>query len=186
MESCSQPAPLFKLKQFDNVKSRLRKDLSQCNISSQEEDRGEHDVQEDGEEMNLEDFEAAVERLKQQHGNQAPATKKKASFEKDVVGCPVYLQKIKAKLDEEKSRVEAQRSALSVPAGYRVLPEEEVTDTLEALRRKRADLEKEFQKLPLNIQTDSQKRRQKAVLNKIEESDRAIKIFSQPNVMVEM
>eukprot|EP00929_Paragymnodinium_shiwhaense_P050938 TRINITY_DN25642_c0_g1_i1.p1 TRINITY_DN25642_c0_g1~~TRINITY_DN25642_c0_g1_i1.p1 ORF type:complete len:309 (-),score=106.82 TRINITY_DN25642_c0_g1_i1:45-971(-) len=134
----------------------------------------------DEDEMDLKDFEAAVERLKKQHGHGAV---KKVSFNKGKDNCPTYLRKIQADLAEEKRRA-AEPAGPYVPPGYRMLPKDEVDETLDALRKKRDELEKEFQKLPLSIQTDSQKRREKAVKAKIEESDKAIKMFSQPMVLV--
>lgn len=135
-------------------------------------------------EMDLETFEAQCEELKRKYGNQSPNAAKK-SFKKDAGGRPAYLNRIKANLAEEQRRNEDAKRGPEVPPGYRVLPASEREETLGALRSKRAELEKEYQKLPLHIQTDGQRRREKMVLDKIKESDEAITLFSQQRVLVE-
>merc|ERR1719507_161932 len=195
MESHSQPPPAFKLKQFETVKSRLLEDKPQrprsgrpptgrpIRSSSARPARDDAEHEDDDCEMNLEEFEKEAERLKKLHGGKSGKITP-PSFERDQQGKPRYLQKIKAELAHEKEVVEALLAKPSLPSGYRQLPDEEARETLEALQKKRSELDKEFQRLPLNVITDSQKRRQKAILDKIDESDKAIKIFSQPKVLV--
>mmetsp|Transcript_73010 Transcript_73010/g.205075 ORF Transcript_73010/g.205075 Transcript_73010/m.205075 type:complete len:238 (+) Transcript_73010:77-790(+) len=184
LQAQQRPAEPFKMRQFSDAKSRLFEargtpkgarangpNLAQLNNG------------EDGEEIGLDDFEAQVANLIRQHGKKQQGMQQ--MFTKDSKGCPAYLRKRKEEFEEQRRAEEAERSRPKLPAGYRQLPPEEVAETLDALKKKREDLEKEFRALPLKIETDSQKRRQKAVLQKIEESDRAIKIFSQPTVLVE-
>lgn len=133
-------------------------------------------------ELSLEDFEAAAERLKRLHGNKAE--QKKEAFAKDSNNCPAYLKQIKANLAEEQERAQMSRNP-QIPSGYRLMPNEERMETLEALQKKKDEAEKEFQRLPLKIETDAQKRRQKMVMDKIKETDSAIQVFSKPTVIVE-
>lgn len=199
LESLKQPKPGFKLKQFENVRSRLY-DLPRptpnqqdpCDQakqqrpaarpqSRQESQNGDAEEGEEGNVMNIADFELECERLKEMHAKK-PGPR---PFQKNAAGCPAYLQKIKAHLAEERQQAEAQQAAPRIPPGYRQMPEHERAETLEALQKKREELDKLFQRLPLVIETDAQKRRQKTVLDKIAESDKAIKTFSNPMVLVE-
>lgn len=171
--STSQPSCLRQT----GVAPPCKKSVTLASMEREEDGAGGEDK---GDDMDLAAFEAEVERLKQLHGNGA-----KKTFQKDAEGRPAYLQKIKANLAEGQRRAEAEKAAPKVPAGYRIIPEEECAETLGALKKKREELEKEFQKLPLHIVTDAQKRREKVVMEKIKESENAIKIFSQPRVLVE-
>lgn len=198
MESHSQPPREFKLKQFEAVKSRVLEDKPQRPRSGRPptgrpirsssvrpaRDDVEQEDGDDGEgEMNLEEFEREAERLKRLHGKTS-GKRTPPSFDCDGQGKPRYLQKIKADIAHEKEVVEALLAKPSLPSGYRQLPDEEICETLEVLQKKRAELDKEFQRLPLNVVTDSQKRREKAIVDKINECDKAIKTFSQPKVLV--
>lgn len=184
IDSFKQPQPEFKLKQFANVKSRLHglpcKVPAHALDLAEEESRSQDQNQEETE-MDLATFERECERLKREHGGKAA----KPNFQKDAAGRPAYLQRIKSNLAEQQREAEAQRAAPQVPPGYRQMPDDERSETLEALRKKREELDKAFQRLPFNIETDSQRRRQQNILDKIKESDAAIETFSKPNVLIE-
>jgi hypothetical protein len=203
LESLKPSQPEFKLKQFQDVKSRLF-DLSQAasnkpavyerrpayekSTSPQEQSTtdeesiyGNAKAEDKGDEIDIATFEKECARLMQLHGKK-PAPQ---AFKKDSAGCPAYLQKIKANMAEQQRQAKLQGDAAGIPPGYRQLPEEERKETLEALQKKREELEKAFRNLPLKIETETQKRRQKAVLEKIQESDQAIQTFSQPKVLIE-
>jgi len=223
LENCKPPQPVFKLKQFDNIQSRLNDlprplgrnrscppqappkvaahapasarnqgceehvmglvGVSPCN-QEQGDSKQAKEQEKDGkaEEMDLASFEAEVERLKRAHGTK-PAPRQ---FQKDAGGRPAYLQKIKANLAEEQQRQIDEKNKPKIPPGYRQMPDDERVQTLEALQKKREELEKVFQNLPLKIETDGQKRRQKTVLEKIKETDAGIATFSQQSVLVQM
>eukprot|EP00746_Dinoflagellata_sp_MGD_P086436 gnl/MRDRNA2_/MRDRNA2_34210_c0_seq1.p1 gnl/MRDRNA2_/MRDRNA2_34210_c0~~gnl/MRDRNA2_/MRDRNA2_34210_c0_seq1.p1 ORF type:complete len:279 (+),score=70.85 gnl/MRDRNA2_/MRDRNA2_34210_c0_seq1:119-955(+) len=223
-ESCKEPETVFKLKQFEHVKSRIhevkppraqevldsphRRRLdselpsserrSRATVASERSSsqpsclrnsssltdtkkRCSFADDNDGEEMNMDDFEAAAERLKRLHGNKA---KDLQTFAKDSNNCPAYLRQIKANLADEQRRAAESRNP-RIPPGYRMMPDEERLETLHALQKKKEEMEKEFQRLPLKIETDAQKRRQKMVMDKIKETDAAIAVFSKPTVIVE-
>lgn len=206
MENLKPTHPEFKLKQFENVKSRLHQSCSLPRLmpngqsavkrpNSRQEDNSRNEdcaaaeqVGDEEAEIDLASFEAECERLKQLHGKNQGGGKAQPEvrkFQKDAGGCPAYLQKIKAGLAEQERQAVEERTAPKVPAGYRQMPEDERLETLKALQTKREDLEKAFQRLPLTIETDTQKRRQKVVLDKIAESDKAIGTFSNPMVLIQ-
>lgn len=72
------------------------------------------------------------------------------------------------------------------PPGYRLVGEEERKATLEALQRKLQELDACYSRLPLKIETEGQRRRQQALRDKIAETEQAVKIFSRPQVLVEI
>lgn len=192
IEMSKQPQVDFKLKQFANVKSRLHElprpmaNERMSPLAGQREEIIGQDGDSKEEEMDLAAFEAECERLKQLHGRKAPKAEAKGAIaiKKDSAGCPAYLQKIKANRAEQQRLAEEQRQP-QIPAGYRELPEDERKQTLEALQKKREDLEKAFRNLPHQIETAAQRQREKMVLQKIKESDEAIKTFSNPRVLIE-
>lgn len=165
-----RPVELFKLQQFADVKSRLHdaKGLPRASAKA-------------GDEMGLAEFEAEVAQMIRKHGVQ-----KQQSFVKDADGCPAYIRKMKEDSIAEQERAQAEHAKPRAPPGHRILPAEEVQETLAALKKKRVEIEAEFRRLPFTIETDSQKRRQKAVMAKIEESDAAIALFSRPTVIVQL
>eukprot|EP00746_Dinoflagellata_sp_MGD_P163166 gnl/MRDRNA2_/MRDRNA2_91062_c0_seq1.p1 gnl/MRDRNA2_/MRDRNA2_91062_c0~~gnl/MRDRNA2_/MRDRNA2_91062_c0_seq1.p1 ORF type:complete len:296 (-),score=75.14 gnl/MRDRNA2_/MRDRNA2_91062_c0_seq1:221-1021(-) len=213
MEALKMPDKAFKLKQFENVKSRafdgkpplpastdIDKIRAQRRLASLNEpstnDAGktprkrssstppppiQTDEVEDENVMSMAAFEAEVEQLKAMHASK----NQKGNITKDTNGCPKYLQKIKSTIAKEQREAAEKRNGPSIPAGYRIMPKEEVDETLAGLKAKRESLEKEYQKLPFKIETDSQKRREKRILDDIEETDKGIKLFSQPTVIVE-
>jgi len=189
IDNMKQPQLDFKLKQFSNVKSRLfelpRPTPNGKNLCERQSpcEEGIYPADAKEEEIDLATFERECERLKQQYAKKGGGTPR--PFNKDSAGCPAYLQKIKANLAEKERQAEVQRQGPQIPAGYRQLPEDERKQTLEALQKKREDLEKAFRQLPLLIETAAQKRRQQIVLDKIKESDEAIKTFSNPQVLIE-
>jgi len=197
IENMKPPQAQFKLKQFGNVKSRLfelprpspddrverrspscARPASQQDVQKEDEDG---DGGADGEEVDLATFAAECERLKQQYGNKAAAPQQ---YKKDSAGRPAYLQRRKAELAEEHREAEALRLGPAIPAGYRQMPESERQETLETLQKKREELDKALQRLPFVIETAAQKKREQTILDKIKESEAAIKTFSNPRVLI--
>lgn len=72
------------------------------------------------------------------------------------------------------------------PPGYRLLGDEERKETLKALEKKLQELDVCYSRLPLKIETEGQRRRQQALHEKIAETERAVKIFSRPQVLAEI
>lgn len=136
-------------------------------------------------EIGIDDFEDQVANLIRQHGKkQAEEHVVPASLVKDANGCPAYLRKMKEDREDRAKAEQEERSRPYVPAGCRQLPVDEVQETLSALKKKREELAAEERRLPLRIATDSQKRREKQIRERIEETDKAIATFSQPQIFV--
>lgn len=72
-----------------------------------------------------------------------------------------------------------------VPLGYRVVPEDERLETLAALNTKLRDLDGAYSRLPLYIDTEGGRRQQRALREKIAETEEAVKLFARPKVFVE-
>mmetsp|Transcript_77041 Transcript_77041/g.160322 ORF Transcript_77041/g.160322 Transcript_77041/m.160322 type:complete len:234 (+) Transcript_77041:111-812(+) len=181
MEAATPAAKPFKLRQFSNAKSRLFEPKIDNSEAVQHGDTSHPD------EIGLGDFEDQVDELIRRFGKETKSQQQPArQFQKEADGCPRYLKKIKENMAEQKRLEEAERNRVQIPAGYRQLSADEVAETMTMLKKKHQELEAEFRRLPLKIETDSQKRRQKAILDKIEESQKAMAAFSQPLVLVEV
>ncbi len=67
-----------------------------------------------------------------------------------------------------------------------VLSEEERTETLAALRLKKEELETALQKLPLKINSEMHKQRERDFQTKLNEVEDTIKMFQRPRVLVKI
>jgi len=101
---------------------------------------------------------------------------------------PEYLMKIKNNLAQKKRDQSAAVAALqdAPPAGYKVLSEDERTETLAALKSKQQDLEEALQKLPLRINSEAHKNRERELQTKLKEMEDAITMFQRPRVLVKI
>lgn len=106
------------------------------------------------------------------------------TFDKTKNGVPTYLNDIKAKLDDDKRK--ANEKVEEIPPGYRLMGEAEKQKTLKTLRERQADAEAQWRKLPLNIETEGQKRRETNIKNELKEVERMTAMFDKPRVLVEM
>jgi len=75
---------------------------------------------------------------------------------------------------------------LSIPQGYRLIPDHERCETLQILRQKLAELDAQYSRLPLTLETEGQRQQQKSLCDKIRETESAVKVFSRTNVLVEI
>jgi len=75
---------------------------------------------------------------------------------------------------------------LNVPPGYRVMEDEERLQTLHDLQSKLLSLDQRYAQLPLNIETEGQRRQQQTLRNKIGQAEAALRLFSRPCVLVEV
>jgi len=113
----------------------------------------------------------------------------KKSIRKDPgTNVPEYLMKIKNNLAQKKRDQSAAVAALqdAPPAGYKVLSEDERTETLAALKSKQQDLEEALQKLPLRINSEAHKNRERELQTKLKEMEDAITMFQRPRVLVKI
>mmetsp|Transcript_49217 Transcript_49217/g.145293 ORF Transcript_49217/g.145293 Transcript_49217/m.145293 type:complete len:249 (-) Transcript_49217:63-809(-) len=190
-KAAAQPVELFKLRQFAAAAPRVydaRKPAAAQHGGypprrSAATGNAEVQTSAEEEELDLASFEAEVERLKREHGRPQPA--EAGGFRKEADGVPAYLRKRQAEKEEKERMAEVARAAPRPPPGYRMMPQAEVQETLAGLKKKHAELEAQFRKLPLSIETIGQQQRQKEIMRKLEESQKYINTFSQPNVFVE-
>jgi hypothetical protein len=71
-----------------------------------------------------------------------------------------------------------------IPAGMRILPEDERQKTLDILRENRADVENKLRALPFKCETPSQIRNKQSLEARLEEIEDAQKIFGRKQVYV--
>lgn len=104
---------------------------------------------------------------------------------KDFGRVPTYLLERKLELVEQHEADLRAREAAMIPAGMRVLSDEERLETLYALQRNKAEVERSIQALPLRIETHSQIRWRDDLERRMREVDEGIKVFSRPKVLVQ-
>lgn len=75
---------------------------------------------------------------------------------------------------------------VAIPPGYRLLPDQERGETLHTLRTKLAELDAQYSRLPLAIETAGQRQQQQRLREKIAETEAAVKVFSRPAVLLEL
>ncbi|KAK9822379.1 hypothetical protein WJX81_005307 [Elliptochloris bilobata] len=97
---------------------------------------------------------------------------------------PAYLLDIKLRLAQQHAAKQAKKEAALIPAGMRVLPEEEREEMLGALGRTRAELERQMQALPFVIETPSARRHKAELDARFAEVEEALVLFSRRTVLV--
>jgi len=98
---------------------------------------------------------------------------------------PTYLKGIKGELEDKKRQAELAAQKEDIPPGYRMLDEEERVEMLQALEEKLAEANARYQKLPLRVESDRAKKAQKELETKIDDLDKAVKMFSKPKVILQ-
>jgi len=125
---------------------------------------------------------AVGERLRKIHGQKI--SKDSAS------GVPEYLTKIQNELQAKKQAefdaIAERQAASQIPQGFKLLSEEERVSTLDTLEKKMVEMEKAHRDLPLKIETEGQKLRQREIEGKLKELSKAIEMFKKPRVLVQM
>lgn len=81
---------------------------------------------------------------------------------------------------------EARDDIVAVPPGYRIVSEEERLETLAQLQAKLRELDEIYARLPLKIETTGQRQQQQYLRGKIAETERAVKLFSWPQVLMSL
>lgn len=115
-----------------------------------------------------------------------PRSKSAGATNKNFGRVPDYLieRKIElAKKKEAKRQAACQRA--EVPYGMVMVPEQERLETLEKLHQSKKVIAGELGRFPLVVETMGRKKAKKALENKMNEIENAIKIFSQKKVYLE-
>lgn len=99
---------------------------------------------------------------------------------------PKYLKERQIQWEREERERLANLPDPTIPAGHRVLPENERVETLSLLKKNEADLLQQIQKLPLSNDSLRAQRWHQQLETKLAEVDEAIKIFSRPKVFVKI
>ncbi|KAK9814667.1 hypothetical protein WJX72_009492 [[Myrmecia] bisecta] len=116
----------------------------------------------------------------------SPQAEGAAWLKKEAYGkVPQYLQDIKLELVQQQAAEQAAKEASIIPAGMRILPEEERLEMLAVLRQSRAEVDAKIQALPFVIETPSQKKYQAGLEARLAEIEQATKLFSRSKVLVQ-
>eukprot|EP00921_Rhytidocystis_pertsovi_P023513 GHVQ01037616.1.p1 GENE.GHVQ01037616.1~~GHVQ01037616.1.p1 ORF type:complete len:288 (+),score=45.62 GHVQ01037616.1:340-1203(+) len=92
----------------------------------------------------------------------------------------------KTRQREQRESEEAEAAEERAPDGFKVLSVEEKERTLQCLRKKKAEAERDYKRLPLKIETLGQQRRLAEAEKRMDELDTAIEAVSKPRVLVEL
>ncbi|KAG1658694.1 hypothetical protein FOA52_013634 [Chlamydomonas sp. UWO 241] len=97
---------------------------------------------------------------------------------------PSYLLERKIEAIESEEAAMRAREIAKIPPGMRLLPESERLETLDALLRSKAEVERAMWALPLKVETLGQKRRKDELDARITDIEQGIKVFSRAQVIV--
>lgn len=140
-------------------------------------DKGAQPAEDSRGTIDIDEFKRAAEQLRRfQPPRRIPA--------RDAEGRPTRLGQ-SGPADSSAEQVD-KAAAVTVPPGYRLMPEAERVETLEALRQKLIDLDRSYARLPLKIETEGKKQQQQSLREKIAETENAVKLFSRPRVLIEV
>ncbi|GBF95728.1 hypothetical protein Rsub_08710 [Raphidocelis subcapitata] len=99
---------------------------------------------------------------------------------------PAYLVERKLQMAQEEAAREAARQAALIPAGMRVMPEEERTETLALLERNRGEVEAALAAMPIVVETAGMRRRKDELERRLAEVAEATRVFSRKQVLVRL
>mmetsp|Transcript_77420 Transcript_77420/g.205542 ORF Transcript_77420/g.205542 Transcript_77420/m.205542 type:complete len:357 (-) Transcript_77420:37-1107(-) len=119
------------------------------------------------------EFERAAEEVERRRG-QRPATEAGALGGAEWGGTP-------ARRDDD-----ILGSAVAIPPGFRLVPDEERRETLGELRQRMRELDERYARLPLKIETEGQRQLQRSLREKIAETENAMRLFSRSSVLMEI
>lgn len=103
---------------------------------------------------------------------------------------PLYLRRVKDAVADEQ-RVVAEQLGLNrppdaAPAGHRLLGDAERLEVLDGLRARKAELDAQHARQPLQADTEPQRRRAHELERTLREVEERIKTFSHSRVLVKL
>ena len=98
---------------------------------------------------------------------------------------PEYVRRRRREEEEKRLEAEKEKALANVPAGMRVMPEDEREATLAILRANRADVEAKLAALPIATgQTQTSTRRKSELETRLAEIEDAQRVFQRRVVLV--
>eukprot|EP00928_Gymnodinium_smaydae_P011801 TRINITY_DN14319_c0_g3_i1.p1 TRINITY_DN14319_c0_g3~~TRINITY_DN14319_c0_g3_i1.p1 ORF type:complete len:358 (+),score=40.50 TRINITY_DN14319_c0_g3_i1:50-1123(+) len=111
-------------------------------------------------------------------------------YSRDTANVPKYLQRVKdevaAEADFIREKMGLNRGPNDPPPGYRWLPEEERLGLLEGLQMRKNQLDSQYAKMPLRIETEVQQRRMAALEQELKDVESKIRDMLQPRILVKI
>ena len=105
---------------------------------------------------------------------------------KDYGKIPEYIKKYELERELKKEELKRQEESSKYPKGTKLLSEEERISTLNGLLENKKEITNQLEKMPITTRTNSIRIRKEELLNKLEEIEKAIEMFSKKQVFVKI
>ena len=105
---------------------------------------------------------------------------------KDYGKIPEYIKKYELERELKKEELKRQEEASKYPKGTKLLSEDERISTLNGLIENKKEITNQLEKMPITTRTNSIRIRKEELLNKLEEIEKAIEMFSKKQVFVKI
>ena len=105
---------------------------------------------------------------------------------KDYGKIPEYIKKYELERELKKEELKRKEEASKYPKGTKLLSEDERISTLNGLLENKKEITNQLEKMPITTRTNSIRIRKEELLNKLEEIEKAIEMFSKKQVFVKI
>ena len=105
---------------------------------------------------------------------------------KDYGKVPDYIKKYELERELKKEELKRQEEVSKYPKGTKLLSEEERISTLNGLIENKKEIINQLEKMPITTRTNSIRIRKEELLNKLDEIEKAIEMFSKKQVFVKI